>query len=213
MNTIEAHESNIEGSVERVGQYTAEHFVRGSIILCRNTAPLVAFAYGLLRRDVPCKILGRDIGAQLMTIVKKLRAANLDDLLDKLNTWCSREVDRALKDDRNPDRIYDQRDCLQFFVDSLDEESRTVDSLLAKIELMFTDEANGASSSRVTLSTVHKAKGLEFPTVFILDFSKYMPSRFAKKDWQMVQETNLIYVAITRAMEKLVYINSDAWKE
>jgi hypothetical protein len=213
MTTFEAHESNPEGSVERFAQYDSSSFPKGSIILCRNTAPLVAFAYGLLRRDVPCKILGRDIGATLMTLVKKLRPVNLDDFLDKLNTWCSREVERALKDDRNPDRIYDQRECLQFFVDSLDEESRTVDSLLAKIELMFTDEANGSSLSRVTLSTVHKAKGLEFPTVFILDFGKYMPSRFAKKPWQQVQERNLIYVAITRAMEKLVYINSDAWKE
>jgi DNA helicase-2/ATP-dependent DNA helicase PcrA len=78
---------------------------------------------------------------------------------------------------------------------------------------MFTDESNGASLSRVTLSTVHKAKGLEFPTVFILDFDKYMPSKYAKRPWQIVQETNLIYVAITRAMERLVYINSDSWKE
>src|SRR5436190_4565476 len=100
MTTFEAHESNPEGSVERLGLYDSTYFVKGSIILCRNTAPLVAFAYGLLRRDVPCKILGRDIGATLISIVKKLRPVNLDDFLDKLNTWCSREVDRAIKDDR-----------------------------------------------------------------------------------------------------------------
>jgi len=213
MNTIEAHETNPEGSVERIGLYTAELFHPGSVILCRNTAPLVAFAYSLLKRDVPCRILGRDIGAQLITLVKKLRAANLEDLTEKLDVWLSREVERANKDDRSPDRLYDQADCIRFFIDSLDEDSRTVDSLLAKIELMFVDDTNGNLSFRVTLSTVHKAKGLEFATVFILDFDKYMPSKWAKQPWQRVQEMNLIYVAVTRAMERLVYINSDAWKE
>ena len=213
MNTIEAHEDNLEGSVERIGLYTAELFQPGAVILCRNTAPLVAFAYSLLKRDIPCRILGRDIGAQLITLVKKLRAANLEDLIQKLDVWLNREVERAIKDDRSPDSLYDKADCIRFFIDSLDEDSRSVDSLLAKIELMFVDDTNGSLASRVTLSTVHKAKGLEFPTVFILDFEKYMPSKWAKRPWQRVQERNLIYVAVTRAMEKLVYINSDAWKE
>ena len=85
-----------------------------------------------------------------------------------------------------------------------------MNSLLAKIELTFTDEPN---TSRLTLSTVHKAKGLEFETVFILDFDKYMPSKWAAQDWQKVQERNLIYVAVTRAKNKLVYIYSDSWKQ
>ena len=77
---------------------------------------------------------------------------------------------------------------------------------------MFTDAANGESRGRVTLSTIHKVKGLEFPTVFLLDWH-LLPSRFAKAAWQRTQEKNLQYVAITRAMERLVYINSGCWKE
>jgi superfamily I DNA/RNA helicase len=98
---------------------------------------------------------------------------------------------------------------LRFFVDSLDEDSRTVESLLAKIELMFTDQPE---ATRLTLSTVHKAKGLEFETVFILDRDKYMPSRYAVQAWQKTQEQNLLYVAVTRAKLRLVYINSECWK-
>lgn len=213
MTTIEPHPDAAEGEVLTLRQYTVETFEKGSIILCRNTAPLVAFAYALLQRDIPCKILGRDIGKQLADIVTKRRAVNLKDLIEKLNLWCSREVEAAVAADRNPERIYDQHQCLLFFINGLDDDSRTIDSLLAKIDLMFTDGTNGESASRVTLSTVHKAKGLEFPTVFILDKEKYMPSRFAKQPWQIQQEYNLIYVAITRSMDKLFYISSDCWKD
>jgi superfamily I DNA/RNA helicase len=149
----------------------------------------------------------------LSSLVKKMRPINLQDLEEKLKIWRDREVEKCLRDDISPDRIYDQYECLCFFTSSLDEDSRSVDSLLAKIELMFTDDTNGSSSSRVTLSTVHKAKGLEFPTVFLLDKEKYMPSRYAKQPWQIRQEYNLLYVAVTRAMEKLIYISSDSWKE
>lgn len=207
---IEPHPNAPEGEVLSLSSYSPSDFRPGSLVLCRNTAPLVGLAYALLQRDVPCRILGRDIGAQLVALVKKLRGANLEDLREKLRVWTDREASRAIAEDRNPERIYDQSECLRFFMNSLDEDSRTIESLIAKIELMFEDSV---STSKVTLSTVHKAKGLEFPTVFILDKDRYMPSRFARLPWQREQERNLIYVAVTRAMEKLVYINSDSWKQ
>jgi hypothetical protein len=43
--------------------------------------------------------------------------------------------------------------------------------------------------------------------VFILGMNKYMPSRYAKKDWQIQQEYNLMYVAVTRSMFELVYVD------
>lgn len=211
--TIESHPDAQEGEVLCLAHYDVSTFTKGSLILCRNTAPLVAFAYGLLQRDIPCRILGRDIGKQLADVVKKRRAVGLDDLQEKLKTWTERESQAAIARDQSPERIWDQYECLLFFIKGLDDDSRTIDSLLAKIDLMFTDDTNSGSASRITLSTVHKAKGLEFPTVFILDKEKYMPSRYAKQLWQQVQERNLIYVAVTRAIERLVYVNSDSWKE
>lgn len=209
-HTIESHPDAPEGEVKHLSQYVATDFPPNAVILCRNTAPLVGFAYALLQREVPCRILGRDIGANLISLVKKLRPINLDDFLNKLGVWLDREVEKAYKEDRSPERLYDQADCLKFFVDSLDEESRTVESLIAKIELMFTDQPE---VSRLTLSTIHKAKGLEFETVFILDFEKYMPSKWAVQDWQKIQERNLIYVAVTRAKRTLIYIYSESWKQ
>ena len=209
-HTIESHPSAPEGEVKHLGTYASADFPLSACILCRNTAPLVGFAYSLLKRDVSCRILGRDIGANLISIIKKLRAINLDDFEAKLAVWLERETTKAVAEDRNPERLYDQAECLKFFIETLDEDSRTVDSLVAKIELMFVEQPN---ATRLTLSTVHKAKGLEFETVFILDFDKYMPSRWAQQAWQKVQEQNIIYVAVTRAKNTLIYINSDCWKE
>lgn len=209
-HTIESHPSAPEGEVKRLDIYRPSDFPASACILCRNTAPLVGFAYSLLKRDVSCRILGRDIGANLISLIKKLRPINLEDFDQKLAVWLEREVNKALAEDRSPERLYDQAECLRFFVESLDEDSRTVESLVAKIELMFTDQPE---STRLTLSTVHKAKGLEFHTVFILDMGKYMPSRWAQQEWAKVQEQNIIYVAVTRAKHTLIYINSDCWKE
>lgn len=198
------------GSVLTFPSYDATTFAsRDSVILCRNSAPCVTFAYGLLQRDIPCIILGRDIGKALTDLVKKMRAVNLEDLREKLGAWNVREADRAEAEGRDPERITDQYMCLMFFIRNLDEDSRTIDSLVAKIDLMFTDTAT--TSGRIVLSTIHKAKGLEYDTVFILD-RHLIPSKYAKRPEQVRQERNLMYVAITRAKLDLRYITSDCWK-
>lgn len=198
-----------DGEVRTLERYTAAEFVPGSSILCRNVAPLVSFAYSLLKRDIPCVIVGRDVGKQLIDLIKKMRAVTLDDLSDKLRTWQNCEVVTCEKEGTSPDRIYDQFECMQCFINALDEDSRSVASLIAKIELMFTETTD---ASRVSLSSIHKSKGLEWGKVFLLDRS-LCPSRFAKLPWQLVQERNLLYVATTRARLSLNYINSGCWEE
>lgn len=208
--TIFPHPSAPLGEILRPDTYEPSMFKPPCIIVCRNTAPLVGFAYALLQRDIPCTVLGRDIGTQLTTLVKKMCALNIVDLSDKLIAWHKRETERLIDKDMSTQRIDDQYECLVYFISSLDEDSQSVASVLAKIDLMFSEEPG---TSKVTLSTVHKAKGLEYPTVFILDRARYMPSRFARLPWQQEQERNLIFVAMTRAMERLVFIQSECWKE
>lgn len=210
---IEPSPTAPDGSVQRLSVYQPSHFTPGSAILCRNTAPLVAFAYSLIKRDIPCRVLGKDIGTQLASIVKKMYATTLEDLIERLNEWKTRELDRCAKEDRSPERVHDQHECLLVFINSLDENSRTISDLLARIDLLFGEAKDLDLTKLITLSTIHKAKGLEFPTVFILDFAKLQPSRFAKLPWQVQQEYNLIYVAQTRAMLNLIYINSNTWNE
>ncbi|KKK71001.1 hypothetical protein LCGC14_2918360, partial [marine sediment metagenome] len=55
---------------------------------------------------------------------------------------------------------------------------------------------------------VHKAKGLEAKRVFILQpKGAEMPHKMAKSKWQIEQEWNCLYIAITRAIEELIYVS------
>lgn len=208
---IEWRDGAPDGEIRTLNEYTPDVFLPGFAVLCRNAAPLVSHAYSMLSRDIPCIILGRDIGANLIAIVRKMRAVNIEDLRQKLNVWSVREAKRAETENRSPESVYDQHTCLVYFIDSLDEDSQEVADVIAKIELMFTDDVT-KKTGRVTLSTIHKAKGLEYPTVFILDRA-LIPSRYATTEPQKRQEKNLLYVAQTRAILNLYYINSDNWKE
>ena len=59
----------------------------------------------------------------------------------------------------------------------------------------------------VTLSTIHKAKGLEWDTVWLLNKS-LIPSPYAQSEKALRQEPHLLHVAITRAKLNLKYINT-----
>jgi ATP-dependent exoDNAse (exonuclease V) beta subunit len=83
-----------------------------------------------------------------------------------------------------------------------------VDSLRDLILAMFSDTETGkVRKDVVTLCSIHKSKGLEFEQVYLLGKSQFMPSKYAKQEWMLVQESNLEYVAVTRAKDKLVYVN------
>ena len=83
-------------------------------------------------------------------------------------------------------------------VGCLDERSRTVPALVEKLESLFSD-TNGV----LTLSTVHKSKGREFPTVI---WMRTPPPFQMRKAWEMECEDNLCYVAITRTQQHLMTI-------
>jgi len=70
---------------------------------------------------------------------------------------------------------------------------------------VFTDSLDTVG---IKLSSIHKAKGLEAHRVFFLrPKGGECPHPMAKTGWQRGQEQNLLYVAITRAIEELVYVS------
>ena len=94
--------------------------------------------------------------------------------------------------------------ALPIFAATLGEDA-SVDQLSRKIATLFQD-TEGSPRKVLTLSTVHKAKGREWDRVYLYGRNRYMPSHYAKQAWEMQQENNLIYVAITRAKNELVEV-------
>ena len=79
-----------------------------------------------------------------------------------------------------------------------------ITDFLSEVSLLTDqDEHIEDTTERVTLMTVHAAKGLEFPVVFIVGLEENLfPSQFAVHPNEVEEERRLLYVAITRAMEQ-----------
>ncbi len=88
-------------------------------------------------------------------------------------------------------------------------EDRTLESFLEKLALMSDIDNLDSSKSALTMMTLHSAKGLEYPVVFIAGMEEglFPSQRSYFEDKQMEEERRLMYVGITRAKEKL-YLTS-----
>lgn len=174
-------------------------------ILCRNTAPLVTLAYELIANGQGCRILGRDIGQGLIRLIDQMKAFDLDELHDKLMTYCSRETTKLRKAEKESraQSLEDKVECIYIVLSRLSENEQTIEDLKNHINQIFQAQDN---RTLLTLCTVHKAKGLEWNRVFV-HMPGLMPSRYARTSWQINQEVNLQYVAATRAKRELYYVN------
>ena len=100
--------------------------------------------------------------------------------------------------------------AIEEFVDMHLEEGDEHNSLadfLSEVSLMsdLENEDNG-DGERITLMTVHSAKGLEFPTVFVVGLEEDLfPNSGARESQrEMEEERRLLYVAITRAKDHCI---------
>lgn len=85
--------------------------------------------------------------------------------------------------------------------------ARDLDAFLGDLQLaerVEADEDVSGPARRVALSTVHQAKGLEWPVVFVLQVEPgSFPSGWAVSEGNLDEEERLFYVAVTRAADDL----------
>lgn len=206
---ITAHESAPDGLVRSIvyKDLDAEKLTEHDAILCRNTAPLISTAFSLLSKGVACRVEGRDIGEGLIKLAQRWKVKSLEAMLTKLDIYQARETAKLIekKKEDNVALLEDQLECLRVIIARCQSQGKhTTSDLVEVIRSMF-----GSSDDKkkvLTLSTVHKSKGREWPRVYILGRAKYMPNKWARQPWQILQEANLEYVAITRAQSELIDI-------
>lgn len=227
--TIQAAPGAPEGAVQTLGSYTPATFQPGDLVICRNNAPTVEFAFNLIRNKVRCYIKGRDLGKRIRTQIENLAGTEVwekvngrkkkvvkfdnitvSELSISLNAW--REQQAKIILDENPDDqakvdwIDDQVRTIRVFIEMASTES--VDDVVNNIEKFFSDDDE--QEGMVCISTIHKSKGLEADRVFILDQDLLYKEHTMKVSWMAIQEKNLDYVARTRARNALFYIQSDS---
>lgn len=193
-----------EGQVLRV-QEMPEDLKVGDAILCRNTAPLISQAYALIRKKIPAKVEGRAIGEGLKALVNRWKIKTIAALLNKLEDYEAREVQKALAKDNEAKvaEVQDKVATIREICTACTLAGQTQITAVAEhIDALFADGETAA----VILATYHRSKGREWDRVILLEHSTRCPSRAAKQDWQKAQESNLAYVAYTRAKETLVFV-------
>ena len=186
----------------------------GDMVICRNNAPLMEAYNEFIREGKKCYIRGKDIGLNLKKLVESAKQEKLnadlsnDGVFVRLYDKLFSDRDKLIKKtglDRqtvmNSQFISNKLDMIHA-LEVLSEGIETSTELIEKIKSVFSDK----KISGIALSTIHKAKGLEANNVYIACKS-LMPSRSATKKWEVEQEKNLMYVAFTRAKNKLGFID------
>ena len=197
---FEAGPNNPEGIVrELTGDKLLGEVAQGDFILSRLNAPLVSLAMTLLKSGRRTRIAGRDIGAGLKALIRKVShgSRSIPELLSKVAAWETREVTRMQKANRldRIDGIHDQAEMIVELATS----ARNVADVEARIDALFTDDGLGQAGV-ITCSSVHRAKGLEADRVFVLADTLRTHNQ---------EERNIQYVAITRAKSELVMVHAE----
>lgn len=201
-----------EGSVTSIPyEQLATSAAIGDAILCRLNRPNIAAALALVAADIPVKIEGRDIGQKLMRLLKTANKFaqndNLYESLSLVSDYIAEESTALAATNRATAAamLQDEGAALELLIEkTLADGGDNYADLEHAVQRLFADDVNPAAY--VTISTVHKAKGREWPKVFILGRGDYMPFHLASLPWELEQEDNIIYVAITRAELDLVYV-------
>jgi len=196
-----AHATNPEGSVNR------EEFERfilrrdlgpNDAVLCRNNFPLVNTALYLMRNQVACRVIGREIGVRMLAVVDSVGVDSLSSLRRHLKHRIELSDEAELRGD-----MLDQAWSVIALIDSLP--GGSISNLRDLINRLYEGEN---VQNAVTLSTIHKAKGMEWNRVFMVGNERYLRIDDDQPRAVVAQERNLLYVGITRARERLCFVQA-----
>jgi DNA helicase-2/ATP-dependent DNA helicase PcrA len=154
--------------------------------------------------------------AGFVQLMEDFRVSAATVSLAELASRVIRETGYAarLREERS-DEAGDRLANLQELVAALEEfeatsEERTLSAFLEQVALISDLEKGEEGKASVTLMTLHSAKGLEYPVVFIIGMEERLfPHVRALDDpAQMEEERRLCYVGMTRARERLFLSNA-----
>jgi len=175
-----------------------------SMVVCRNTAPILKLYFNLLSKERKAYIKGSDILNPTISYLKKFKVKNLDFMLRQTRKDLSEVAEKKNDSQRIKFHILNQHlENISILILNIKLNSSKVSELIEKLQDLSKQAEEPES---IELSTIHKSKGRENDVVYILN-ENLIPSPFAFTEDQLIQEQNLKYVARTRAKKELYYLN------
>ena len=148
--------------------------------------------------DLLNDIEGKDVLSLIETVIKQ---TGYGDMLDK-------EAEQDPQGESRKENVGEFLSVAKDYMDSNPEGN--LQDFLENVALVSDVDDFESSDSKVTLMTLHAAKGLEFPVVFLtgLDEGLFPHSRTLMDPAQVEEERRLAYVGITRAERQLYVTNA-----
>ena len=161
-----------------------------------------------LEQTIEDEIFKRTKAKQLVALVRKFRGSfegrPVSEVLAALINESGYE--QALRTEGSQERldnVAELKQSIYEFENSCGEEV-TLEHYLSHVALLTNADALDEAQDKVRLMTIHAAKGLEFPHVFLCSLSEgVLPSRKTKTIEGMEEERRLAFVAVTRARDGL----------
>lgn len=152
-----------------------------------------------------------EFGILIFTLVAEMDDKSvldiLEDILDRTGYLAQLEESTDPQDQARAENIGELLSVAKDFQDT--NPTGTVEDFLEQVALVNDVDSFEQEESKVTLMTLHAAKGLEFPIVFLggLEEGLFPHSRTLMNPEEIEEERRLAYVGITRA-EKELYISN-----
>jgi hypothetical protein len=205
VSTARYDQTPTQDSLAAAAPWYFEQASNGDFVLCRVNAPLVSQCFRFLAAGRKAAIQGRDVGKGIEATIKKVKATSAVDLVVRLDKWLekerAKELAKKFPSDARVIALEDKAACIRVFAEGCD----TIEEVLQRVASVFTDNPHQPG---IRLSSIHKAKGLEAQRVFFLrPKGAGCPHPMAKTPWQQEQETNILYIGVTRAIEELVWVS------
>ncbi|HYB42177.1 MAG TPA: UvrD-helicase domain-containing protein [Candidatus Methylomirabilis sp.] len=183
--------------------------------LARAQGTSLLAACAALPRDIgsrPRQAL-EDFGRLVARLAERRRAlavpAFIDEVIDASGYRVALKAERSAESDARLENLEELISASEEFAasqESLGSSEVTLESFLDSIALVADTDEIDDESGGVTLMTLHSAKGLEFPAVFLTGMEEgvFPHSRSMDDPEELEEERRLCYVGITRAKQRLV---------
>lgn len=191
---IKAAPDAIQGSVSTINYTEMYNLAKpGCFILSRTNAPMIKVCLSFIRKGVPANIQGRDVGLNLLNMIKNSKTNSVDKFLAYLSKWEIKEIARLTRERKGIEAAKDRAECLRALCDGV----TSLKDVKDNINKLFADTDD---YGRVLCSTIHRAKGMERDNVFILKSTLFGTD---------LESDNIRYVAITRSKKSLFFVEKD----
>lgn len=170
-------------------------FPDGELILCRTNAPLFKAILRHVRARRQCQVLSNFLQT-FQSWIRRFKAQSIAELKLKAEVWYWKEFEAA-KAKGLKGKMHGLSDRYQTLL-VLCQDAQSPEDIIQLLKRL------SESRSGPIFSTIHKAKGLEAQSVYILR-PDLCPAPWDPSEEAQQQERNLQYVAITRAKEILTF--------